>query len=251
MGHHTDAAALYAQTSAFQSDRGLNLMAAAAPTRGERVLDLGCGPGNLTRELARRVGPEGKVVGIDPDQDRLDVARMTTPKGMTNLRFEPGRAETLCRFDENSMDLIYSNYVAHWVPDRDALMAEVYRCLKPGGRCAFEFCGPCNGFVEELIDESLASGQGFPNPFDAFPVADWRKTLKAAGFDIERCEQIEVPNRFASYEDFAAWWEGTTHGTVRMDRLDPAYIAKLRRHFEGGGAFTATSIRLHARKPRA
>lgn len=251
MGHQTNAAALYAETSEIQSIRGLDLMAEAAPAAGERVLDLGCGPGNLSRELARRVGPSGAVVGIDPDLDRLDVARMTTSRHLNNLRFELGRAESLCSIDDSSIDLIFSNYVAHWIPDRQALLREVRRCLTPGGRAAFEFCGPLTGFVEELVTEGISSGQRLPNPFDVFPAETWRWDLEAASLDVDRCELIKVTYHYLSYEAFAAWWEGTTHGAIRMERLDPAYIAKLQRYFQGGATFTSNSIRFLARKPRA
>ncbi len=249
MGYHTDAAALYAQMNEIQTDRGLDLMEAAAPQNGERVLDLGCGTGNLTRELARRVGPEGSVLGLDPDMDRLDVARMTTPNELTNLRFELGRGEALDSVDSNSRDMVFSNYVVHWVDAREDLLREVYRCLKPGGRATFEFCGHFSEFVQDLVDETLASGQSFPNPFSVYPPSDWREMLERVGFEVDQCELLQISYHYASYEEFAAWWEGTTHGTVGMDRLDPAYIEKLQRYFDGGGVFASNSIRFRARKP--
>ncbi len=251
MGHQTNAAVLYARLCNFQNARGLDLMDAAAPAAGEQVLDLGCGPGILTRELTRRVGPEGRVVGIDPDLDRLELAELTKPQRLTNLQFLPGRGESLSVLGAGRWDLIYSNYVAHWIEGKQRLVHELAIGLKPGGRAAFEFCGEVGPFVEELLAEGRRSGQRLPAAITYLGPRAWRDLLEEAGLLVETCDLLPVTYSFADYPQFAAWWEGTTHGAIRAAALGSDYRARLEAYFEGGGSFDCRALRFLARKPSA
>ncbi|GAB5469638.1 MAG: hypothetical protein Kilf2KO_26680 [Rhodospirillales bacterium] len=249
MGQITNAASLYAEVSDIQRERGLDLMAAAAPAPGESVLDLGCGTGDLTVDLAKRVGLTGKVVGLDPDRDRLALAALTVPKFLTGLHFRSGKGEDLSTFASDSFDLVYSNYVFHWIADKERLMQEVHRCLKPGGRCAVELCGQLGSLIDRLILRAEAEGQELPRPILCRTAAQWRRLLEDSGFEVEQAETLDVAYSFASFEAFSDWWEGTTHGTIRATTLDPDYCDELRDHFDGGGTFTTHPVRFIARKP--
>jgi ubiquinone/menaquinone biosynthesis C-methylase UbiE len=101
---------------------------------GERVLDLGCGAGTDTLVAAQMVGAGGRVTGIDMTPEMLAKARAAAAEmGVTNVEFVEGEAERL-PFADASFDVVISNGVIDLVPDKDAVFAELYRVLAPGGR---------------------------------------------------------------------------------------------------------------------
>jgi SAM-dependent methyltransferase len=101
---------------------------------GERVLDLGSGAGTDSLVAAQMVGPDGHVTGIDMTAAMLAKARAAaTEMGVTNVEFVEGEAEGL-PFEDASFDVVISNGVIDLVPDKDAVFAELYRVLAPGGR---------------------------------------------------------------------------------------------------------------------
>jgi ubiquinone/menaquinone biosynthesis C-methylase UbiE len=103
---------------------------AAAP--GERIVDVGCGPGYYVAELAEEVGPEGAVVGVDPSAPMLAVAAERC-EGLANTSFEEGSAGELPVADA-SFDAAVSVQVMEYVPDVPAALADIRRVLRPGGR---------------------------------------------------------------------------------------------------------------------
>ena len=101
---------------------------------GERVLDLGCGAGTDTLVAAQMVGPKGRVTGIDMTPEMLAKARASAAEMcITNDEFVEGEAERL-PFADESFDVVISNGVIDLVPDKDAVFAEMFRVLSPGGR---------------------------------------------------------------------------------------------------------------------
>lgn len=100
----------------------------------ENVLDLGSGAGTDSLVAAQMVGPQGRVVGIDMTAEMVAKARASArTMGATNVEFLDGEAERL-PFAEESFDVIISNGVIDLIPDKDAVFAELYRVLRPGGR---------------------------------------------------------------------------------------------------------------------
>lgn len=99
---------------------------------GEAILDIGCGPGYLTQELARHAGPSGRVIGIDTSQPMLDVAAARCEE-LRNTSFRLADATSL-PFADASLDAVAVVQVYLFVPDLVQALAEVARVLKPGGR---------------------------------------------------------------------------------------------------------------------
>jgi ubiquinone/menaquinone biosynthesis C-methylase UbiE len=103
---------------------------------GERVLDVGAGPGFLAVEMAAEVGAEGKVNGLDPSGSMLALARdREAPDGAAPVEYAEGEATAL-PFGDASFDAVVATQVYEYVEDMPAALAEAHRVLKPGGRLA-------------------------------------------------------------------------------------------------------------------
>jgi ubiquinone/menaquinone biosynthesis C-methylase UbiE len=110
------------------------LVQASGARPGDRVLDVGCGPGFFTRLLAEAVGPDGAVVGVDAAPEMISYASRKA-RGMENCRFQVGAAESL-PFDPGSFDVVVSSLMVHHLPDdmRRLAFREMRRVLVPNGR---------------------------------------------------------------------------------------------------------------------
>lgn len=101
---------------------------------GEKVLDFGCGAGVDTIFAAKMTGDTGRVIGIDIVPEMLDKAKKNRDAlGLTNVEFAVSKGETL-EFSEGYFDTIISNSVINLVPEKEVILKEFYRCLKPGGK---------------------------------------------------------------------------------------------------------------------
>jgi len=106
--------------------------AALAAAPGERILDIGCGPGFYVRELLDEVGPAGSIVAVDASLDMLGLARRRS-EGHDNVAFREGNATAL-PVDDGDFDAALCVQVMEYVPDPPAALAEIRRALRPGGR---------------------------------------------------------------------------------------------------------------------
>jgi arsenite methyltransferase len=121
--------------SAVESFAGVaNPFSLGALQPGERVLDIGCGAGTDTLVAAQMVGLEGRVTGIDMTPEMLAKARAAAQElGARNVDFVEGEVEHL-PFADGSFDVVISNGVIDLIPDKDAVLSEIFRVLEPGGR---------------------------------------------------------------------------------------------------------------------
>jgi len=125
----------YDLVSDGQFNNGLILVKKLGIKPGHNVLDIGCGTGRLTLHVARIVGSNGKVVGIDPSAQRIEVARRKVRDApFLNVSFEIGNSNDLYRFEDDSFDIVYLNIVLHWIQEKEDALSQIYRVLKPGGR---------------------------------------------------------------------------------------------------------------------
>ena len=107
------------------------VLEATALRPGDHALDLACGTGSLTRDLARRVGPSGYVLGVDFSGEMLRAARA---RPLPNVEYRLGDATSLPEIEDATFDAATIAYGARNIPDLDALFGEMARAVKPGGR---------------------------------------------------------------------------------------------------------------------
>ena len=174
---------------------------------GETVLDLGSGGGIDVLLSAKRVGPTGKAYGLDMTDDMLALARENQKQaGVTNVEFLKGEIENI-PLPDNSVDVIISNCVINLSADKDRVLREAFRVLKPGGRFAVSdvvvrgnvpeevrqsmllWVGCIAGALEESEYTGKLTGAGFAavsiEPTRVYNVEDARKFLTESGVDVD------------------------------------------------------------------
>jgi trans-aconitate methyltransferase len=152
----------YMRFSKHQKEWGRRLMAELSLKGNERILDLGCGDGVLTAQLAALV-PKGSVVGIDASRRMIETARTHE---RPNLSFVVRDINDLN--ETEAYDVVFSNATLHWIHNHHALLARVYRALAPSGTLRFNFGGDgnCVHFLK-IIREAMARPE-FARHFAAF-----------------------------------------------------------------------------------
>ena len=186
---------------------------------GEIVLDLGSGGGIDVLLSAKRVGPSGKAYGLDMTDEMLALANANKQKsGLENVEFLRGEIEHI-PLPDNSVDVIISNCVINLSADKDRVLAEAFRVLKPGGRLAVSdvvtrgavrteirnsvllWVGCVAGALEENQYQNKLSNAGFAQieiePTRVYEVEDARQFLSAEGIDIDAIA-AEVEGKFMS-----------------------------------------------------
>lgn len=162
-----------------------NPVARAELREGEVVLDLGSGGGIDVLLSARRVGPRGKAYGLDMTDEMLALARDNARRaGVTNAEFLKGEMEEI-PLPDASVDVIISNCVVNLSPDKDRVLREAYRVLRPGGRIAIADI-VTRGEMPQELRRSLELWAGCVA--GALSQEEYRRKLAAAGFqgiDIE------------------------------------------------------------------
>jgi len=191
----------YAKNARFVSDLGMPVVTLLAPRAGERILDVGCGDGPLTKRLVE-LGCE--VVGVDASPAMIEAAKAL---GL-DAHVMDGQA---LRFD-SEFDAVFSNAALHWMKQADVVIDGVWRALKPGGRFVAECGGDGNNAtVLRALDVSLRKrGLDFRalSPWYFPTVEEYRGKLEARGFRVNSIALIPRPtpqpgNLIAWLETFA------------------------------------------------
>jgi arsenite methyltransferase len=205
-----------------------NPTALAALEAGETVLDLGSGGGIDVLLSAKRVGPTGKAYGLDMTDEMLALARENQRKaGVTNVEFLKGEIEHI-PLPDRSVDVIISNCVINLSADKDAVLAEAFRVLTPGGRFAVSDV-VVRGEVPAEIRRSVELWIGCVA--GALEESEYRAKLGNAGFDDITIE----PTRIYTAESARDYLAGAGLGAEAIAAMD--------------GKFMSAFVR--ARKPRA
>src|SRR5882757_4475635 len=207
-------------TEAMQASLGCgNPTALAKLNAGEVVLDLGSGGGIDVLLSAKRVGPTGRAYGLDMTDEMLSLARANQKKaGVENVEFLKGAIENI-PLPDNSVDVIISNCVINLSGDKDRVLREAFRVLKPGGRLAISdvvvrgevpsdirksvelWVGCVAGALEEFEYRDKLFSAGFENidiePTRVYKVEEARDFLSSAGLDVDKVAPL-IDGQFMS-----------------------------------------------------
>ena len=214
-----------AETSGLPKDAVAASLGCGNPTAlvtlepGQTVLDLGSGGGIDVLLSAKRVGPTGKAYGLDMTDEMLALARENQRKaGATNVEFLKGEIEHI-PLPDNSVDVIISNCVINLSADKDQVLREAFRVLKPGGRFAVSdvvvrgpvpadirrnvelWVGCVAGALEESEYRAKLTAAGFEqvdvDPWRVYNLSDAREFLAGSGIDVDAVAP-QADGKFAS-----------------------------------------------------
>ncbi len=159
--------------------------------KGEYILDLGCGDGQLTQRIA---ATGAHVLGVDASADMVEAARAR------GIEAERANAELL-PFHDGTFDAVFSNAALHWVRNQDSMLAQVHRVLRAGGRFVAEMGGHGNIAAIHVALRAVLGRHGYGDREDGvnyYPTAEsYTERLKRHGFRVEHIAIIPRPTKLA------------------------------------------------------
>jgi len=196
----------YEKASAHQKEWGTRLIAELNLEGTDRILDLGCGDGTLSAQIADLV-PDGEVVGIDASRGMIEEAQSKVRK---NLRFFLMDINELNYIEQ--FDVIFSNATLQWIKDHKRLLGNVGRALVKGGRLRFNFAGEgnCSHFFSVIrgampAEEFTVYFAGFDWPWYMPSVEEYSALMDAAGMDNGRVWGENADRYFADAAEMIKW----------------------------------------------
>ena len=191
---------LYDDRAAFVSELASELVVWLRPNARERILDLGCGTGTLTAEIARR---GALVTGVDSSPDMIAAAR----EKYAELRFEVADGQALGYSAEFAA--VFSNAALHWMPRAGDVLAGVARALRPGGRFVAELGGAgCVTTVVEAVSEVLRAWHIDPADYLSwfFPrPGQYAALIEAHGLTVRELRYFDRPTPIAGEAGLGTW----------------------------------------------
>ncbi|MBD2257093.1 methyltransferase domain-containing protein [Pseudanabaena sp. FACHB-2040] len=207
---------LYQSSHSFVWQYGESLLDLLSPKSGERILDLGCGTGQLTNAIAKR---GATTLGTDADADMIAQAQKNFPE----LQFEVADARYFVMPD--AVDAVFSNAVLHWIQEQDWVAERIWQALKPGGRFVAEFGG--KGCIQSILDaihivrSNLGYGQTTAAPWYFPSVGEYATLLEQQGFEVSLATLFDRPTPLEGETGLANWifmFAGRFLGDLTMDQ---------------------------------
>jgi trans-aconitate methyltransferase len=198
----------YEKSSQCQSEWGNELIARLNLRGNETILDLGCGSGLTTKELAARV-PYGKVVGLDSSPSMLETAKAHKTANMELLLLDINYIAF-----EDEFDVVFSNAALHRVLDHERLLKNIYRALKPNGFLRIQFAaeGNCPNLIAVLkmvmeLSEFVTGFKGFQWPWYMSNPDEYEKLLSGTVFRNYRVWGENKDRYFRDEQSMIGWIE--------------------------------------------
>lgn len=201
----------YQKNSSAQSKWAHELISKLSLRGNESLLDIGCGDGKITDEIAKQIA-NGKVVGIDYSSDMIQLA--TNHFKRPNLSFYVMNAMEICL--DKKFDVAFSNAALHWIKDHRAVLRTLKKHLNPDSRILFQMGGFGNAqdivdVVESVMDDDIWSGyfKGFEFPYHFYKVEDYETWLPQTGFQSKRIELISKDMVHSDRNGLKGWLRTT------------------------------------------
>ena len=211
----SSAAEGYKQASFSRQKRGGEafIQTDVCPQVGDVILDLGCGTGELSAYLAELIGPEGKVIGVDPDKERIQLARESHSQ-IKNLSFAEGSASSFLRMGSNAYDIVFCNAALHWMPEKQQVFNDMFSSLKVGGKIAIHYIDHIPPFEMNAYKElNLENAECICQMYHCEPKSRIEQYCLSAGFKIIKSyETYSAELVFETVESLLHWHWSTTHG---------------------------------------
>ncbi len=230
----------YQDRHAYVFKFGEDLLGLLAAQPGERILDLGCGTGQLSAAIAEA---GARVTGLDLSREMLEEARAHYP----HIEFVEGNAADFTLAEP--VDAIFSNAALHWVKNAEGVAASVERALRPNGRFVAELGGRGNirtilaAFRAEIGDEAK-----FPWFYPS--IGEYASILERHGMEVRQAWLFDRPTRVEAEDGMEHWLGVFTRGVVagmdaaRANAVFKAVAERLRDRFYADGAWTLDYRRL-------
>ena len=202
----------YSKHSKPQDDMGREFLQELALSEGDKVLDMGCGTGNVTKLISEIVGAQGQVTGVDPDEARIKVAQEKF-KDVQNVQFVVGNSEV--GFPHHNLEY-YDHHVSthayHWLTDVEkvAYLRTAFQCLRPDGKLAI------------LCAENGLNDGGHFRPKD-LTLEEHMEMFGSVGlFTDVRIDRRMHNVIFDSFEDFRRWFKASTY--CSLEETSPEFL---------------------------
>jgi trans-aconitate 2-methyltransferase len=200
----------YAKNSQNQFLWAKELIPKLSLSGNEALLDIGCGDGKITAEIAKCL-PNGKAVGIDNSAEMIKLAQNIFPqKDNPNLHFQVMDAKNLAF--QNEFDRLFSNAVLHWITDQKTVLLGAQRSLKPNGQLLFQLGGKGNAkdilcILDQLMLEPKWQRffEGFTFHYAFLDAEEYRALLVEVGLEPLRVELIPKVMKLMGVEGLAGW----------------------------------------------
>ncbi len=206
MLHFEFSGSQYEKASAHQTQWGQELMSLLSLSGTESILDLGCGDGRLTQQLAQLV-PHGNVLGIDASAGMIQAAKQREGSNLSFLQMDINAMDFREEFD-----VIFSNAALHWVLDHRRLLHAAHCALKPNGKLLWNFAGNgnCSHFfavVKELMNQIPYKPffTQFSWPWYMPTLEEYRTLAKQAGFSEIQVKEVNADRYFADSDSMIRW----------------------------------------------
>ncbi|MGN0071771.1 MAG: class I SAM-dependent methyltransferase [Atopobiaceae bacterium] len=216
-------AGTYAKDFSYVSRYGSCVLNLVDFDRVTTAIDLGCGNGALTAEIAEH---NVKVIGLDSSPSQIEAARASHP----DIEFRLADATDFAV--PEPVDLVFSNAVFHWIDrtQQPSMLACVAQALKPGGQFVFEFGGSGNN---RLIHKALAEafeeeGLGYHMPFFFPTIGEYAPLVEAAGFKVTHALLFERPTELRGEDGMRDWIDMFVK--VPFEGIDPERAERIKQH---------------------
>lgn len=194
---------LYDGNHSFVSRLGSDLLEMLSPVKGENILDVGCGTGDLANKIYQQ---GANVIGVDKSENMVRQASNKYP----NIKFI---AKDILEFEyHNQFDAVFSNATLHWVKHPKEALQSIYNSLKPGGRFVAEFGGKNNvqAITNEMIHQIREAG--IPYTSEQFPwyfpsIAEYTTLMEATGFNVTFAQHFDRPTPLDGDSGLRNWIE--------------------------------------------